>query len=114
MDLQEFVTQTLTQIVEGVRESQIRTKDLGAKVNPHLNSPHSEMGKQGFLHAGGGQVAQVVQFNVALSVIEGTGTKAGIGIFAAAISLGASGESKAESSSISRVKFSVPLSLPEA
>jgi len=38
MDLREFVAETLTQIVEGVKEAQTRAKDHGAQVNPHLTT----------------------------------------------------------------------------
>ncbi len=113
MDLKEFVSQTLAQIVEGVKEAQSVATDLGGEVNPHLNTTHAEMGKQGILWAGG-RYAQVVQFDVALTVVEGTGTKGGIGVFAGAVNLGSSGQSKSESSSVSRVKFSVPLVLPKS
>ena len=113
MDLKEFVAQTLGQIIGGVKAAQAEATVLGGEVNPHLNTTHSELGKQGFLWAGG-RYAQVVQFDVALTVIEGTGTKGGIGVFAGAINLGSSGESKAESTSVSRVKFSVPLVLPKS
>ena len=111
MDLKEFVSQTLMQIIEGVSETQSQAKEFEAEVNPHLNSTHSEMGKQGFLWAGG-RAAQIVQFDVALTVVEGKGTKGGIGVFAGAINLGSAGQSQSESSSVSRVKFCVPVVLP--
>lgn len=111
MDLKEFVTQTLTQIIEGVRDAQTRGKELTAEVNPHLDTSAEQAGKQGFLNAGG-QFVPIVQFDVALTVTEGTGTKGGIGVFAGAIFLGSSGQSQNESSSVSRVKFSVPVRLP--
>jgi hypothetical protein len=56
--------------------------------------------------------AQIVEFDVALTAMEGTGTKGGIGVVAGMFALGSTGQSKEESSSVSRVKFSVPLSLP--
>lgn len=113
MDLREFVAQTLNQILEGVKDSQATAKELGGEVNPHLSAPHNEMAKQGFLWTSEG-AAQVVQFDVALTVTEGTGTKGGIGVFAGAVTLGSSGQSKSESSSVSHVKFGVPVILPKA
>jgi hypothetical protein len=111
MDLKEFVTQTLTQIAAGVREAQVPAKALGAEVNPHLMTNWPEAAKLGFLNASG-RFAPIVQFDVALTVSEGTGTKGGIGILAGAINLGSSGQSQNEQSVVSRVKFSVPLALP--
>lgn len=111
MDLKEFVTQTLTQIIEGVRGAQIYGKDLSAEVNPELLTTPEQAGKQGFLGTRD-QYVPIVQFDVALTVTEGTGTKGGIGVFAGAISLGSLGQSQNESSSVSRVKFSIPIRLP--
>jgi len=112
MDLREFVSETLTQIVEGVKNAQSNATESGATVNPRLSTSHEQAGKQGFLFTGDAY-AQIVQFDVALTVTEGTGSKGGIGVFAGAINLGSSGQSQNESSSVSRVKFSVPLSLPK-
>lgn len=112
MDLENFVSQTLSQIISGVKSAQVEAAKHGATVNPHLSANTTELGKQGFLW-GNGAAAQIVQFDVALTVLEGTGTKGGIGVFAGAINLGSAGQSKNESSSVSRVKFSVPLTLPQ-
>ncbi len=111
MTLQEFVSQTLVQIVSGVKEASAEAAALGAEVNPYLSGTTAEMGKQGFLWASG-RAVQVVHFDVALTVVEGTGTKGGIGVFAGAVNLGSSGQSSNESRSVSHVKFAVPLALP--
>ena len=112
MDLQEFVKQTLVQISCGVKEAQDATRDVGAFVNPDLSSPTTDAAKHGLLLAEN-DYAQIVQFDVALSVSDSKGTKGGIGVLAGAITLGSSGQSNAENSSVSRVKFVVPLVLPK-
>ena len=115
MDLKDFIAQTLTQIVEGVQAAQSEIQAKGAKVNPGFVGDYKEIAKSGggLLCATGG-TAQIVEFEVALTVSEGTGTKGGIGVFAGAVSLGSAGQSSAENKSVSRVKFSVPLALPAA
>lgn len=112
MDLKDFISQTLVQIAEGVSDSSVRINELGGRVNPHVTSEHKELSRHGMLWSSGSAV-HVVSFDVALTVNTGTGTKGGIGIFAGAVNLGSSGESKAESSSVSRVSFTVPLILPQ-
>ena len=112
MDLKDFISQTLVQIAEGVSDSSARIKELGGRVNPHVTSEHKELSRHGMLWSSG-SAGHVVSFDVALTVNTGTGTKGGIGIFAGAVNLGSSGESKAESSSVSRVSFTVPLILPQ-
>jgi hypothetical protein len=112
MELREFVAETLTQIVEGVKEAQARAKDHGARVNPHLTTSAELAVKHGILIASG-SAAQLVQFDVALTAKEGTETKGGIGVVVGVFALGSTGQSQAENSSMSRVKFSVPLVLPD-
>jgi len=112
MDLKDFVSETLIQIANGVKQAQEQTEQIGARVNPKLTGAANNAAQHGFLPAEQAP-AQIVQFDVALTVKEGSGIKGGIGIFAGAVSLGSSGQSSAENSSVSRVKFCVPLSLPE-
>lgn len=112
MDLREFVTETLSQIVDGVKDAQGRTQVSGARVNPCLTINPELAAKQGILIARGMAHAQLVQFDVALTAKEGTGTKGGIGVVVGAFTLGSTGQSQEENASVSRVKFSVPLVLP--
>jgi hypothetical protein len=111
MNLREFLAETEVQIVEGVKDAQSRTTEHGASVNPRIFAT-KDSEKYGVFVATG-KAAQMVQFDVALTTTEGTGTKGGIGVFTGVINRGSSGQSQSESSSISRVKFSVPLTLPE-
>jgi hypothetical protein len=78
VDLKDFVSQTLSQIVEGVQTAQSQIKAKGAVINPSFIGNYKEIAK----HGGGlmtnvGGYAQVVEFDVALTVTEGTGTKGG-------------------------------------
>lgn len=112
MDLQEFVEQALTQIVAGVAAAQKSTALYRAKVAPELSTTGKDAAAQGFLHCADYGLAQIVQFDVALTVVETAAKKGGIGIYAGPISIGGSGQSDSEKSSVSRVRFSVPLALP--
>ena len=112
MDLKEFIAETLSQITEGIREAQERTKGTGARVSPTLNGSSEHAVKLGFLSAYGG-AAQVVKFDVALTVKDTADKKGGIGIFAGAISIGATAQSGLENASISRVQFCIPMGFPE-
>lgn len=111
MELQEFVAQTLTQIVSGVKKAQLEVKGHEAEINPHLSSSAELAGKLGFFWAGG-RAIQIVQFEVDLTVVEGTGTKGGVGVFAIGVALGSSGQSTNESRSSSKIRFAVPVALP--
>lgn len=110
MDLKTFVTETLSQIAEGVTDAQRRCKELGARVNPKVSGNYRE--HEELWVDDGGAAAQFVDFDVAITASEGTGTKGGIGITVGAFALGSSGQSQAEKSASSRVRFFVPLVLP--
>lgn len=111
MELKEFLEQTLVQIVEGVVGAQEKVKQHGGQVVPHFTVPSSDGAKLGLV-AAGGNIAQLVQFDVALTTVEGTGSKGGIGVFVGAVNLGSAGQSKSEQTALSHVKFCVPLRLP--
>lgn len=113
MHSREFVSQSLTQLVQGVKETQEQTSGQGAKIGADFYGS-KECTAHGFALLNGGGVAQVVHFDVAFTVTSDPGTKGGIGIVAGFIGLGSSGESKAENTAVSRVRFAVPIGLPKA
>ncbi len=120
--LQQFVTETLNQILKGVSEAQRTNNYNGIEINPTLthytNAGHSEfIGKEAKLPADivvnrDGKVMVMVDFDVVITTSEGTGTKGGIGVFVGAVGLGSQGQSSQASTSESRVKFRVPVVMP--
>ena len=99
MELKQFVTDTLTEIVDGVKEAQ--TKCLSCST---INSPSSR-------HAD--VQAQLVEFDIALASSDDTKTKGGIGVFLGTVVLGSQGESGTSATSHSRIKFSVSVMFPK-
>lgn len=113
MNLREFVGQTLSEIVQGVSDAQVSLGDLGKGICPPIFTTASmpELMKK-HLFTGGDKLVQLVEFDVAVTVEKGTDTKGGIGVFVGSIGLGTQGASSASNSSISHIKFTVPISLP--
>ncbi len=109
MELDEFVAEVLKQIVAGVKKAQDDVAGCGAKVNPSMPS---STGHSGPWDSDTGTGVQLVDFDVALTTSEGTRTKGGVGILIAGIGLGSQGQSESGISSVSRIRFSVPLLLP--
>jgi len=110
MKLQEFVGETLKEIIAGVIEAQEYAAGQNAGVNPrskHIGEPRSIR-----IDDRTREALQNVEFDVAVTSTEGSETKAGAGIFVAAIGLGAQGRTDISSSTVSRIKFSVPVALP--
>lgn len=114
MDLKTFVTETLTQIVEGVADAKSRLAEggTGARINPVLrdsnNSPHPSEAKP-------------VEFDLALTVAQQSAetstakgeAKAGIvSVFQARVGADLEAKSGTQSQEVSRVKFTVMLAQP--
>jgi hypothetical protein len=70
--------------------------------------------KSGYVFSQGGLPIQKVDFDVAVTAAEKTGTKGTIGVVMGAIGLGSQGESANSKTNDSRIKFSVPIALPVA
>ena len=94
MDIKTFVSESLTQILQGVEQAQANCKE-GSVINPASGSNLVDM-KQ-------------VEFDIAVTVEKGSETKGGIAVFGGVINLGSQGQSKDSNTSVSRIKFSVPI-----
>src|SRR5215472_2249160 len=114
MQLKDFIRDTLVQIVDGVIEAQGQVKQKGAIVAPDTSRGVLEQSKpkSGFTVTKHGHHLTFVEFDVALTEADSTATKGGIGVLFGAINLGSAGESSERTSSLSRIKFEVPIVLP--
>lgn len=112
MELDQFIKSTLVQIVDGVSEAEKVLQERGASVNPiggHFDQ--KQVGGRTWSFEDG--VSEVVEFDVALTNSEKEGTSAGIGVLLGGIKLGANGKSEETITSVTRIKFSVPVLLPK-
>lgn len=117
MELQDFIAGTLVQIARGVENAAEQLKGSKAIVNPRNvstqggNRPDNIYGylsteKKFF------KVVQRIEFDVAVTAEKGKETKGGIGIQVGSIGIGSQGRSESTNSTISRIRFSVPMVLP--
>jgi len=111
MKLQEFLSETLKEIVAGVKESQEYADSQGAKVNPQALY-RGDSKTMFMIDSRTNQPFCNVEFDVAVTSTEGSVKEGGAGVFVAAIGIGAKKTSDTSSSSVSRIKFSVPIVLP--
>ncbi len=93
MDIETFVSETLRQIVKGVQTAQEHDDCKQARVNPAARM-------------------KTIEFDVAVMVTEGNEKKAGIGVFTGAFGVGGQANTNTANSSVSRIRFSVPVILP--
>ena len=108
MELKTFVSQTLVEILQGVKDAQVQAKQIGGKVSPispfctvPANGPSVEEDRP-----------QNIEFDVAVTTSSGKETSGGIGVYVGAVGLGSKGKSEASHESVSRIKFVVPVVLP--
>lgn len=107
MELKNFISNTLIDIVEGVNEAQEHFKEnkIECYVCPPMKKHDKEVSDRGL-------PIENIDFDIAVSISKDKGTKGSVGIVISQFKLGSQGESKSKDSSSSRIKFSVPLTLP--
>lgn len=98
MDLETFIAETLRQIVKGVKAAQQHEDCKGAQINPS----HGVMI----------DTIKQIEFDVAVTVMEGSEKKGGIGVFTGAFGIGGQANVNTANCSVSRIKFEVPVLLP--
>jgi len=113
LKLEDFVAETLRQIISGVVVAQDFAKEHGAQVNPKDTTFRSDQGMRLFSGTDGAPIEEIA-FDVAVTTVEDSQTKGGIGIFVGPVGIGTQGQSGASNSSESRIRFVVPLRLPNA
>ncbi len=94
MDIKTFVSESLTQIIQGIENAQ--QENGNSVVNPVRRKISDE-------------TMQDIDFDIAVTVEKETGTKGGIAVLAGAFTLGSQGQSKASDITASRIKFSIPV-----
>jgi hypothetical protein len=113
MDLKEYIKETLTQIAEGIQSSLEPVRDAGGFVNPAAETSVKISDTAHFANIGEGRNVFLIDFDIAVSVEETTGTNAAAKLkVASLLSLGAGGNSGNISSATNRVSFKVPMALP--
>ncbi|WP_340245736.1 hypothetical protein [Sulfitobacter pontiacus] len=110
MDLKEFITETMTGIIEATNELQEKWGEAGVIVNPPVDSKQSNLFREGSTSHVFRQI-QNVNFDVAVTAATetGGGGKAGLKVFSAEI--GVDGTHLRQNEEVSRVQFSIPLTL---
>lgn len=113
MELRDFVAESLKQVVDGVINAQEYSKQKGASINPNGLIKHPSTG---YIASPGTHqlpIPQVIEFDVAVTVSEGSEAKAGIGVFGGAIGIGTQAKIEDGNMTVSRIKFSIPVLFPE-
>ncbi|NNU59708.1 trypco2 family protein [Ochrobactrum soli] len=102
MELKEFVQETLKQILDGVAAAQ------ESKLGDNINAAHAFAENGNLFQSQYGTFTRV-DFEVAVTAESAKEGKASISVW----SIGGSGGLSEKENSVSRIKFSVPLRLPD-
>ena len=108
-NLEAFVQSVLVEIINGVKAAQVEVGEPGT-VSPELNRYKGTWRGQ---TTSRDAPVHMVEFDVAVGTSESTATTGGVGVILGVLALGTKGESAQGGSSLSRIKFSVPIRLPE-
>ncbi|WP_299953799.1 trypco2 family protein [uncultured Roseobacter sp.] len=111
MDLKDFVKETIAGIVDATTELQEIYEEKGVVVNPPVSVQERDLYEENNADHTYRRV-ETIEFDVAVTASSetGGGAKAGLRILSA--EAGLDGKRSHSSEEISRVKFSVPISLP--
>lgn len=109
MELKEFIKCTLIDIAEGIRSAQEEGLKFGAIINPQRSKNElNENIKIKDEH----YTIQNIEFEVGLTIIEGTEKKSGIGVSLGTIELGKNAKKEGNNTSVNNIKFIVPMVMP--
>jgi len=118
MELREFVAESLKHIVDGISEAQEYAKEKGAVVNPAGINYNERFDKkvEGLIVVDEAKLAhipQIIDFDIIVTVSEGETAKAGLGVLSGVLNLGGQAQLEDKNIVANKVKFSVPILLPE-
>jgi len=110
MDLREFVHGALKDVVQGIQDAQ-KEEGIGNYIAPEMIGSHQFPADSGVSHSSR-FISTVMQFDVAVTAERGKtgGGSAGIRIAVVEAKLG--GEAETKDTTVSRIRFSVPVLMP--
>lgn len=111
MELKEFIEEVLTDIFVGVANAQSNIADCGGVINPSVQASANSgvvLTSESYKY----KISCTAEFDVALSAVDKEQKGGRLGVLFGNIGIGGSGSTAAETSQITRVKFTVPYKLP--
>jgi hypothetical protein len=110
MELRDFISSTLTQLIDGIVNAQEYAQSKGAIINPsdRFVSNFEKMSRT----EKNLKLVHVIEFDVAVTVSENKQLKGGIGIVVPELSIGYQGSINKQKNAVSRIQFSIPVILP--
>lgn len=113
MELKEFISDVLTQIVEGAEKAQANVEKYGATINP--GGFHQVKGVEYYGRYAEPDNAPVslcdISFEVSVSSDTSSGAGAGVSILFGAVNVGGKGSENSTEGMVNVIKFTIPVAL---
>lgn len=117
MRLGEFISQAVSEIIDGVTQAQEYAKGMGASINPrHVNwsdTKNSFFVVDQSIGADLSPLVTTIDFEVLVTTGEDDTVKGGVGILVAALGIGLQGEVKEYQQAVNRINFQILAQLPQ-
>ena len=110
MKLEEFVSETIQQIIKGVISAQVYATNVSASINPE--GIHQNGTGTAYFNQKTGNWGQPIEFDISVTTKEEGEIKSGAGVFVSIFKVGVEGKDGQESSMSNRIKFTIPIFLP--
>jgi hypothetical protein len=115
MNLEDFITEVLKQVISGVKNAQQHAKENGASINSkHLYRYSTPTGMAiNTDQATRKPMVEEIEFDVAVTASSQGNIKGGMGLFVSVAGIGYQAEKNTGNSTVSRIKFKIPVSFPQ-
>lgn len=116
MELKDFISETLSQLIEGIIDAQnkvLKPGDTGGRICPHVRNLPDEKTSIGIYGRTNDHLPVIlVDFDIMLLAQEESGKKGGIGVVTGLVGLGAQSENKENAQTSHKIHFKIPVALP--
>ena len=106
--IEDFVSDILVGIVKGAAKASKKIEHIGGLINPEVSGNIKEP-----ISSDRGDLVCHAEFDIAVSVSGKEGNNVKVGVFSGFLGGGAGAEMENQTATVSRVKFTVPYSLPQ-
>ena len=111
MKLEDFISESISQIIGGVKKAQEYAEQNQAMVNP-VSLKKSNSSGDSYYDENTFRPAQIIEFDISVTTKEDDQVTGKAGVFISVFKLGIEGKEGSENLISNRIKFSVPIMLP--
>ncbi|CAM1364242.1 hypothetical protein [Tenacibaculum xiamenense] len=111
MKLEDFISESIIQIINGVEKAQRFALEKKAKVNPK-SLILLKASENSYVDEYSNKPAQSIDFDISITTKEEGGTSGKLGVFVSVFKAGVEGREAIENFTSNKIKFSVPIVLP--